>query len=72
MIDKRTIIHKLATKYNFPLEVVEGIVNYQFKFVSKIMKEGDFEAIRLPYFGKFSVNSNRVKYITKLKDEATR
>ena len=72
MIDKRTIVHKLATKYNLPLEVVEGIVNYQFKFVSKIMKEGDFEAIRLPYFGKFSVNPNRVKYITKLKDEATR
>ena len=67
MIDKRTIVHKLATKYNLPLEVVEGIVNYQFKFVSKIMKEGDFEAIRLPYFGKFSVNPNRVKYINKLK-----
>ena len=72
MIDKRTIVHKLATKYNLPLEVVEGIVNYQFKFVSKIMKEGDFEAIGLPYFGKFSVNLNRVKYITKLKDEAAR
>jgi nucleoid DNA-binding protein len=72
MIDKRTIVHKLATKYNLPLEVVADIVNYQFKFVSKIMKEGDFEAIRLPYFGKFSVNPNRVKYITKLKDEATR
>ena len=72
MIDKRTIVHKLATKYNLPLEVVADIVNYQFKFVSKIMKEGDFAAIRLPYFGKFSVNPNRVKYITKLKDEATR
>ena len=42
---------------------------YQFKYASKIMKEGDFEAIRLPYFGKFSVNPNRVKYLTTLKNE---
>ena len=41
-------------------------MNHQFKFVSKIMKEGDFETIRLPYFGKFSVNPNRVKYLTEL------
>ena len=30
------------------------------------MKKGDFDTIRLPYFGKFSVNSNRVKYLTEL------
>ena len=29
------------------------------------MKEGKFESIRLPYFGKFSVNPKRVKYIDK-------
>ena len=29
------------------------------------MKEGKFESIRLPYFGKFSVKPNRLKYINK-------
>ena len=33
------------------------------------MKKGKFETIRLPYFGKFCVNKNRVKHITRLKNE---
>ncbi len=68
--DKKTIIQILATKHNLPLQKVEQIVNHQFKFVEKIMKEGKFEMIRLPYFGKFSVNPNRVKHINKLKNES--
>ena len=43
------------------------MVNHQFKFTEKIMKKGDFDSVRLPYFGKFSVNPNRVKHINKLK-----
>jgi len=67
--DKKTIIQILATKHNLPLQKIEQIVNHQFKFVEKIMKEGKFEMVRLPYFGKFSVNPNRVKHINKLKNE---
>ena len=67
--DKKVIIQILATKYNLPLKKVEDIVNSQFKFVDKIMREGNFDGIRLPYFGKFSVNPNRVKHINKLKSE---
>ena len=66
--DKQDYIYLLATKYNLPLSKVEEIINYQFKFVGKIMKEGKFEGVRLPYFGKFTVNPNRVKHINKLKD----
>ncbi len=62
-MDEKIIIQKLATKYNLPLKVVEDIVYSQFKFVSKIIKEGKFDSIRLPYFGKFHVNKNRLKYI---------
>lgn len=69
--DKKVIIQILATKYNLPLKKVEEIVNHQFKFVSKIMKKGNFDSIRLPYFGLFSVNPNRVKYLTKLKNKVT-
>tara|TARA_R100000908_G_C3733466_1_gene132099 strand:- start:271 stop:492 length:222 start_codon:yes stop_codon:yes gene_type:complete len=67
-MSKKLMIYKLANKYNLPLQKVEEIVNYQFKYVAKIMKEGNFEAVRLPYFGKFSVNSNRIKHITNLKN----
>ena len=66
--NKKEIIYSLANKYNLSLKKVEEIVNYQFKYTTKIMKEGKFETIRLPYFGKFSVNPNRVKHINKLKD----
>jgi|TARA_R100000458_G_C8179761_1_gene177226 nucleoid DNA-binding protein len=63
--DKKLIIYHLANKYNLPLSKIEKIVNYQFKYVEKIMKEGKFESIRLPYFGKFSVNAKRLKHINK-------
>jgi nucleoid DNA-binding protein len=68
-VSKRLIIYKLANKYNLPLKKIEEIVNYQFKYVTKIMKEGNFDSIRLPYFGKFSVKSARIEYINKLKND---
>ena len=67
--DKKVFIHLLATKYNLSLKKVEEIINYQFKFVERSMKCGKFDRIRLPYFGKFSVKSNRIKYINKLKND---
>mgnify|MGYP003673006217 CR=1 FL=1 len=68
--DKQAYIYLLATKYNLPLSKVEEIINYQFKYIGDIMKKGKFEGVRLPYFGKFTVNPNRVKHINKLKDAA--
>lgn len=68
--NKKEIIYSLANKYNLPLKKVEQIVNYQFKYTSNVIKAGKFEVIRLPYFGKFSVNPKRVKYINKLKNES--
>lgn len=59
----------LATKYNLPIKTVTEIVNYQFKYVTKIMAEGKFESIRLPYFGKFSVKPGRLKYIKSKESE---
>jgi len=67
--NKVEIIYYLANKYNMPLSKVEKIVNSQFKYVSEIVKEGNFETVRLPYFGKFSVKQKRVEYINKKKNE---
>jgi nucleoid DNA-binding protein len=69
--DKKLIVYYLANKYDLPLKKVEEIINHQFKYIEKIMKAGDFETIRLPYFGKFSVNPKRVEYINKKKNESS-
>ena len=68
---REEIIEHLAYKYNLSVEEVEEIVNHQFKYIEKIMKDGKFETIRLPYFGKFSVKQKRVEYINKNKNEDT-
>lgn len=65
--NKKEIIYYLANKYNLPLKTIDKMINFQFKYVSKVMSIGDFEGIRIPYFGLFSVNPNRVKHLTKLK-----
>lgn len=70
--NKEELIYKLANKYNLPISKVEEIVTFQFKFVKQIMQKGDFEAVRLPYFGKFSAKKERIKHINKLSDEAKR
>ena len=67
--NKKEIIQRIATKHNLPLSKIEEIINYQFKFVSEIIKKGDFEAVRLPYFGKFSVKQSRLKHINKNKND---
>ena len=67
--DKEEIIRKLSYKYDIPIKIVTDIINYQFKYIAKIIKEGNFETIRLPYFGKFTVNKNRVKHINNLKNK---
>ena len=69
MKDKKDFIYLLATRYNLPLSKIEQIIDYQFKFVEKVMKEGKFEGVRLPYFGKFYVNKNRLKHVKKLSND---
>tara|TARA_R110002020_G_scaffold447227_1_gene659585 strand:- start:452 stop:691 length:240 start_codon:yes stop_codon:yes gene_type:complete len=70
--NRKEIIYFLANKYDIPLKQVEKVVNSQFKYAAIVMKHGNFATVKLPYFGKFTVNENRVKYITKLKNESTR
>lgn len=65
--DREEIIQLLADKYKVSTKLVQEIINYQFKYVTKIMKKGDFDTIRLPYFGKFIVNFKRIKHINNLK-----
>ena len=65
--DREEIVRKLSYKYDIPIKVVNNIVNYQFKYIADTMKKGNFDTIRLPYFGKFTVNKSRIKHINNLK-----
>jgi nucleoid DNA-binding protein len=67
MNKEKVIIQKLATKYNLPLTKVEEIVFFQFKYVAKVMKQGDFAVIRLPYLGAFSAKKERIAHLNEKK-----
>lgn len=66
---KHEIIYSLSNKHNLPAKVIKEIISSQFKFTAMIMSSGGFDTIRLPYLGKFTVNPNRVKHITKKANE---
>jgi nucleoid DNA-binding protein len=70
--NKQELIYLLANKYDLPINKVEEIVEYQFKFVKEIMKDGTFDAVRLPYFGKFSAKKERIKHMNRITDESKR
>jgi len=65
MAKREEIIQQLAEKYNLPPAKIEKAVNSQFKFVSEKMTEDQLPSIRLPYFGIFKVNKNRVKHLNR-------
>ena len=59
----RVILQKLATKYNLRIQKIEEAVYYQFKYTAELIKSGSFDAIRLPYLGKFHVLPGRLKHL---------
>jgi nucleoid DNA-binding protein len=62
-MDQKVILQILATKHSLPIQKVEEAVYYQFKYTSKVIKEGKFEPVRLPYLGKFHVLPGRLKHL---------
>ena len=72
MADKEELIKQLSDKYHVPPSKVRKAVESQFEFVSRKMREDGFPSIRLPFFGLFKVNPNRVKHLNKNKKNAER
>lgn len=56
------LITFLSEKYNLPESVITKITRTPFKFVVDTMEVGEFQSVHLPYFGKFAVKPNRLKY----------
>ena len=49
------IIKRIAKKYEIPKEVIEFIVRSQFRYVAHIIAQGEGEAVRLQYLGRFKI-----------------
>lgn len=71
-MDEKALIIKLASEYNLPISKIEEIIYFQFKYVGGVIKAGEFEAIRLPYLGKFHVKPGRVKHLNERFDNTGR
>ena len=65
MKKEKKVIIQLATKHNLPIHTIEEIIYSQFKFVAEIMKQPDFQTVKLPYFGKFHAKKERIAHINE-------
>lgn len=62
MTEKEILIH-LAEKYNLPEEELKYLVFSQFKFVRDIIREGNYESVRVRNFGIFAAKERRLKHL---------
>ena len=58
---QQRIINKLAKKHGISPDKAREAVMHQFRFVRRIMTKGEFESVRLRYFGQFHVNPKRLE-----------
>lgn len=62
-VDRQALYEEVSEKVDLTPEEVEEAVRYQFKYIAEVMEEGNFEAVRLPYFGIFKVKEERLKHL---------
>jgi len=59
------IAEDVAEELGVPVSKVREAADYQFKYTRKVMEDGSFESIRLPYFGLFHVKDGRLEALNK-------
>ncbi len=62
------IYNKLANKFDLDPEIIERVTRSQFDFTANTIEQGEFQSIRLHYFGVFGVKPLRLK---QLNDRTT-
>lgn len=62
-VNKDKIYQDIADKLNITEKQVKKAVEHQFQFVHNTIKEGNFDAVRLPYFGVFKVKPRRLEHL---------
>jgi hypothetical protein len=64
-------VAKVSKTLGMTNTLTEKIVVSQFDFIRYIIERGDFETVRFPYIGKFSVSDKRLYYINKIDRSGT-
>lgn len=59
------LVKEIAKEIGSSFEEVYSIVNTQSKFAAHIVETSGFEAVSLPYLGKFLVNPRRLQHINQ-------
>lgn len=62
-ITKDRIIDRLSRKYSLSKSKIEEAVDSQFKFVTEVMRKGEFESVRLRFWGVYKVKPYRLKKV---------
>jgi nucleoid DNA-binding protein len=65
---EQRIIQEIANEEGLRYTEAFECVQSQFDFVKQTMAKGEFEAVHLPYFGKFWVDPRRVENINSKKN----
>jgi uncharacterized protein (UPF0128 family) len=58
----KSICLEVSKELKIPYEQVIDIVESSSLYIKHVMENSGFETVHLPYFGKFKVNPNRLKY----------
>jgi nucleoid DNA-binding protein len=59
------IIQEVAKELGISQSIAQKIVRSQFQYVRKTMEKGEFETVKLPYFGKFHVKPYRLQKVNE-------
>jgi len=60
---KQEIYREIAKESGGTMQEIEKCVEAQFQFIERIMKRGEFDTVRMPYLGKFTVKPGRLKML---------
>ena len=64
----RRLYEAVAKELNLPMDLVEKVLDSQFKFVKEVMAQGEknkpetFKTIQLTHLGKFAVRKRKMEY----------
>lgn len=64
-VDRDKIEREIAEELGLTEIEVRQATRHQFRYVQRVMAEGTFDSVRLPYFGKFHVEPGRRKNLEK-------
>lgn len=65
---KDIIIHELYLKHGINKTIIKEVAEYPLRFVINTMRKGDYENVRVKYYGMFAVKPNKVKYYKEKKE----